>query len=221
MGRACGRIRELMVVSGMCLCVVDMAWAQQGTEAIGTITAILATEPERSAQAEAAHSHQKPFARVVEAAVGAFKDFMSYELAVVMLAFVVLFKFTDALAGAMTAPFVIDLGFTRNEYAAVIKGVGLAATLIGGFAGGFVARAYSLTTSLWIGGFLQAVANLTFSYQAVVGYDITMLTIAIVTENSINCLLPSISGMAGSMPETTTGVSINPSCSPIGHVLQG
>ena len=62
-------------------------------------------------------------------------------MALVALAFVVLFKFTDALSGAMTAPFVIDLGFSRNEYAAIIKGVGLAATLIGGFAGGFVARA--------------------------------------------------------------------------------
>ena len=47
---------------------------------------------------------------------------------------------------------MIDLGFSRNEYAAIIKGVGLAATLIGGFAGGFVARAYSLPVSLWIGG---------------------------------------------------------------------
>ena len=51
--------------------------------------------------------------------------FSSHELAFVMLAFVVLFKFTDALSGAMTAPFVIDLGFTRNEYAAIVKGVGL------------------------------------------------------------------------------------------------
>ena len=63
-----------------------------------------------------------------------------------MLAFVVLFKFCDAFAGAMTAPFVIDLGFSRNDYAAIVKGVGLAATLIGGFAGGFVARAYPLAT---------------------------------------------------------------------------
>ncbi len=75
--------------------------------------------------------------RVVEAAVGAFSEFLSRDLAFVALAFVVLFKFTDALSGAMTAPFVIDLGFSRNEYAAIIKGVGLAATLIGGFAGGF------------------------------------------------------------------------------------
>jgi PAT family beta-lactamase induction signal transducer AmpG len=61
--------------------------------------------------------------------------------------------------------------------------VGLAATLIGGFAGGFVARAYSLPTSLWIGGILQAAANLAFSWQAVVGHDIVMLTFAIVAEN--------------------------------------
>jgi len=26
----------------------------------------------------------------------------------------------------MTAPFVIDLGFSRNDYAAIVKGVGLA-----------------------------------------------------------------------------------------------
>jgi PAT family beta-lactamase induction signal transducer AmpG len=100
-----------------------------------------------------------------------------------VLVFVVLFKFTDALAGVMTAPFVIDLGFSRNEYAAIIKGVGLAATLIGGFAGGFVARAYPLAASLWIGGILQAAANLAFSWQAVAGHDLAMLTFAIVTEN--------------------------------------
>ena len=126
---------------------------------IGTVTALLATEPERSRAAEASHARQTPLARVAEAAVGAFKDFLSYEFAFVMLAFVVLFKFTDALSGAMTAPFVIDLGFTRNEYAAIVKGVGLAALLAGGFAGGFVARALPLAPSLWIGAILQAVGQ--------------------------------------------------------------
>ena len=78
--------------------------------------------------------------------VGAFQDFFSREgvlVAIVVLVFVVLFKFTDALAGVMTGPFAVDLGFTRNEYATIIKGVGFAATLIGGFAGGYVARALS------------------------------------------------------------------------------
>ena len=150
---------------------------------IGTATALFATEPERSAQAEASHAHQQPFARVTEAASGAFKDFLDHELAFVMLAFVVLFKFTDALSGAMTAPFVIDLGFSRNEYAAIVKGVGLAALLLGGFAGGFIARALPLAPSLWIGGILQAVANLAFSALAVVGTNTTMLAAAIIAEN--------------------------------------
>jgi len=158
-------------------------WAMAVMVIIGTITALVATEPENSRAAGAAHAHQKRFARVAEAAIGAFKDFMSYEYAFVMIAFVVLFKFTDALSGAMTAPFVIDLGFTRNEYAVVVKGVGLAALLAGGFAGGFIARALPLAMSLWIGAIVQAAANLTFSWLAVVGRDPTVLAVAIVAEN--------------------------------------
>ena len=150
---------------------------------IGIATTLLATEPEKSAQANAAHARENRLERVIEGATGAFSEFLSRDMAFVALAFVVLFKFTDALSGAMTAPFVIDLGFSRNEYAAIIKGVGLAATLIGGFAGGFLARAYALAPSLWIGGLLQALANLAFSWQAVVGLNTAWLTFAIVAEN--------------------------------------
>jgi MFS transporter, PAT family, beta-lactamase induction signal transducer AmpG len=150
---------------------------------IGTATALIATEPERSRQAEAAHAGESPLARVIAAAVGAFKDFLTVEMAFVMLAFVVLFKFTDALSGTMTAPFVIDLGFTRNEYAAIVKGVGLAALLLGGFAGGYVARAFPLATSLWIGGILQAAANLAFSWLAIAGTSPAALAFAITVEN--------------------------------------
>jgi PAT family beta-lactamase induction signal transducer AmpG len=120
---------------------------------------------------------------VAVAAVGAFSEFLTREMAFVSLAFVVMFKFTDALAGVMTAPFVYDLGFSPAEYATIIKGVGLAATLIGGFAGGFLARAYPLATCLWIGGLLQAVANLAFSWQAVISPSWMTLSIAITSEN--------------------------------------
>jgi MFS transporter, PAT family, beta-lactamase induction signal transducer AmpG len=150
---------------------------------IGIATSLVATEPEKSAGADAVHARENTFARVVEAAVGAFSEFLSRDLAIVALVFVILYKFTDALSGGMTAPFVIDLGFSRNDYATIIKGVGLAATLIGGFAGGFLARAYSLPASLWIGGILQALANLSFSWQAVVGLNRAWLTLAIVAEN--------------------------------------
>ena len=140
-----------------------------GHDHVGTVTALVATEPEQSVRAEAATSREAALSRVLHAAIGAFSEFLGRKDAWAALVFVVLFKFTDAFSGTMTAPFVIDLGFTRNDYAAIVKGVGLAATLIGGFAGGFVARRYSLAASLWIGGVLQAVANLSFSWLALVG----------------------------------------------------
>jgi MFS transporter, PAT family, beta-lactamase induction signal transducer AmpG len=150
---------------------------------IGIATTLFAAEPEKSAAANAAHAREGSLARVVEAAVGAFSEFLSRDMAFVALAFVVLFKLTDALSGTMTGPFVIDLGFSRNEYAAIIKGVGLAATLVGGFAGGFFARAYSLPLSLLVSGLLQAFANLAFSWQAVLGHNAAWLTFAITLEN--------------------------------------
>src|SRR4051795_10840929 len=150
---------------------------------IGTVTALAATEPAQSARAEAATRTEAAFTRVMHAAIGAFSEFLARRHAWAVLAFVVLYKFTDAFSGTMTAPFVIDLGFTRNDYAAIVKGVGLAATLIGGFAGGFVARRYSLVTSLWIGGMVQALANLSFSWLALSGVNQWALAVAISAEN--------------------------------------
>jgi PAT family beta-lactamase induction signal transducer AmpG len=150
---------------------------------IGTITALSATEPGQSARVETATQAETAVARVLHAAAGAFSEFLTRKNALAALAFVVLFKFTDAFSGTMTAPFVIDLGFSRNDYAAIVKGVGLAATLIGGFAGGFVARRYPLAASLWIGGVLQAIANLSFSWLALVGVNEWALALAITAEN--------------------------------------
>ncbi|GAA3846816.1 MFS transporter [[Pseudomonas] carboxydohydrogena] len=149
---------------------------------IGMVTALLATEPESSRRSEEG-STERTFGRIVHAATGAFTEFAAYKDAWAILAFVVLFKFTDAFSGTMTAPFVIDLGFTRNDYAAIVKGLGLGATLLGGFAGGFLASRYSLVASLWIGGILQAVANLSFSWLAIVGIDHYALALAITAEN--------------------------------------
>ncbi len=150
---------------------------------IGVATTLAAKEPVKSVSATAARAQENTLQRIVEAATGAFSEFLTRDMAFVALAFVVLFKFTDALSGAMTAPFVIDLGFSRNEYAAIIKGVGLAATLIGGFAGGSLARVYSIPTSLWIGGLAQGLANLAFSWQAMLGHNAAWLTFAIIVEN--------------------------------------
>src|ERR1700761_8442419 len=85
---------------------------------VGMATTLIATEPEKSKVADAGHATHasaNPLQPVIDAAIGAFADFLTRDMAFVVLAFVVLFKFTDAFAGALTGPFVIDIGFTRNE----------------------------------------------------------------------------------------------------------
>jgi MFS transporter, PAT family, beta-lactamase induction signal transducer AmpG len=180
---------------------------------IGVATVLVATEPEQSATERPADSRAQALRRMIFAAllllppylllrfllpgfqwlssvvllvvivVLAVREFRDRDQALAFLVFVVLFKLTDALSAAVTPAFVHDLGFSRNEFATVIKVVGLAATLLGGFAGGFAAHALPLAACLWIGGILQAVANLAFSWQAIVGYDIGWLTFAVVVEN--------------------------------------
>jgi PAT family beta-lactamase induction signal transducer AmpG len=151
--------------------------------AIGMITTLMAREPASSQQALLQHQGKSPFQRVIATAFDAFRDLLSRDLALAALAFVVLFKLTDAFSGAMIGPFVIKLGFSREDYAYIVKGFGLIATLAGGFAGGYLARALPMTTCLWIGGILQAVANLAFSAQALVGVNHAMLMFAITAEN--------------------------------------
>jgi MFS transporter, PAT family, beta-lactamase induction signal transducer AmpG len=153
---------------------------------IGIVTTLVAAEPAKSVAASAQHAAragENPVIRVAREAVAAFADFLTRDAAVLVLVFVVLFKFTDALSGAMTAPFVIKLGFTRDQYGDIVKFYGFIATLIGGFAGGFVARAFRLAPSLLIGGILQAIANFWFSWLATVGTSVLALTVAITLEN--------------------------------------
>lgn len=149
---------------------------------IGIFTTLIAREPKNVAAA-AEDRTGNPLQRVVTSAVGAFSEFLTRDSAFVVLTFVILYKLCDAFAGTMTAPFVIDLGFSRNDYAAIVKGVGLAATLIGGFAGGFLFRAFPIATSLWIGAILQMVSNFVFTWQAHVGVKLWALTITIIVEN--------------------------------------
>ena len=74
--------------------------------------------------------------------MASLKDFLSRDAAIAIILFVVLFKLADALATAMNTTFALKIGFSRVELAAILKGVGFAAALLGGFAGGFVARSF-------------------------------------------------------------------------------
>src|SRR6202040_63287 len=63
---------------------------------IGVATTLFAAEPEKSASANAGRTGENTLRRVIDAAFGAFSEFLSRDLAFVALVFVVLYKFTDA-----------------------------------------------------------------------------------------------------------------------------
>lgn len=153
---------------------------------IGMLAVLVTKEPAASTRAEAVAgtTRRDALARTFDTAFSAFADFLARDAAIAILVFVVLYKLCDALAGAMTAPLVIaGLHYDKAIYAAIVKGVGLAALLVGGFAGGAVARAFPLGRALWLGALLQMASNLAFVWLWFQPPGAGALTAAIIVEN--------------------------------------
>jgi PAT family beta-lactamase induction signal transducer AmpG len=164
-------------------------------------------------------------ARVVRTAHAAFSDFLSRDAALAILAFVLLYKLCDALAGAMTAPFVlVALGYDKATYAAIVKGLGLAALLIGGFAGGAVARGLPMATTLWLGAILQMASNLVFVWLGQQPPSAGALTVAIVIENFSGAIgtvifVAYISALCGNPLHTATQYALLTALASTGRTL--
>ncbi|MGH6674676.1 MAG: MFS transporter, partial [Xanthobacteraceae bacterium] len=153
---------------------------------IGMIATLLAAEPKRPDAVGGQHTHEANrenwLQRTFWSAVESFRDFLSRDLAVAVLVFVMLFKLADALAFSLSTNFILGLGFSLTQIATIRNGIGFFATLLGGFTGGFVARALPLSVSLWIGGLLQTLMILAFSLQAYVGMNEMLLTVTTTIE---------------------------------------
>ena len=104
-------------------------------------------------------------------------------IALLILAFILLYKFGDAFAGVMANPFYIKIGFTKLQIASVSKIFGVAATLFGVFAGGLMVKQYGILRSLLYCGILQMISNLMFAAQAAIGPDVRFLFLTIGAEN--------------------------------------
>jgi PAT family beta-lactamase induction signal transducer AmpG len=118
-----------------------------------------------------------------DAVIRPFADFIGRKGWVVILLFILFYKYGDAFGGAMANPFYHELGFSGTEIAAVSKVFGIIASLVGGVVGGLIVARIGLFKTLLVGGILQAVTNLLFSYLATKGADIFWLAIAISGDN--------------------------------------
>jgi PAT family beta-lactamase induction signal transducer AmpG len=149
--------------------------------------------PRRVAEAEAAVRERLagrlPAAGAVAAAwlynavVAPFAEFMRREGWLLVLVFVFVFKFGDAMLGRMSGVFYRELGFSLETIAEVSKLYGFAANLIGVFIGGVLAARIGVLRALLLAGFLTAATNLTYSALAVVGQQKWMLAVAVVSDS--------------------------------------
>ena len=112
-----------------------------------------------------------------------FKDFMKKNNWILVLVFIALFKWGDALLGVLAQPFMLEIGFTKSEIAAVSKLYGLGATLVGLFIGGLIISRLGIILSLFIAGILQLLSNLVFIMLALKGSSISLLVVTITIEN--------------------------------------
>ncbi|TQV79885.1 AmpG family muropeptide MFS transporter [Denitrobaculum tricleocarpae] len=114
------------------------------------------------------------------------------KFALIILAFVGLYRLSDITLGVMANPFYNEIGFSKIDIANIAKVYGVIATLVGALLGGILVVRIGLLKSLLIGALMVALTNLVFALLAVVGPDLTMLTVAISADNISGGLAGSV-----------------------------
>ena len=151
---------------------------------VGFITALFAPIPKADMDIWKAIQDQDNWFRTT--VVAPFAEFFQRNhlgIAIMILAFILLYKFGDAFAGVMANPFYIKVGFTKVEIANVSKIFGPFATLVGVFTGGLIVKRFGILKSLLYCGILQMLSNLMFAAQAAIGSHVGFLFLTIGIEN--------------------------------------
>jgi PAT family beta-lactamase induction signal transducer AmpG len=140
----------------------------------GVLTTLLTPEPDVGTGAPRS---------MREAVVNPLVEYFSRHNAIWIIVFILLYKIGDTMAGAITTPFYLDIGFTKTDIGAVVKVFGTGATLAGAFLGGIILLKLGINRSLWIFGALQALSTACFAILAQIGYSIPALSGVIAFEN--------------------------------------
>ena len=147
----------------------------------GMITVLMSKEP--------AHQILAPAKNAVDwlrsALIDPFADFVGrYRWhAALILALIATYRISDVVMGIMANPFYVDMGFTKDEVAAVSKVYGVIMTLAGAFVGGALALRVGVMRVLMLGAVLSAATNLLFAWLATRGHDVTALIWVVSADN--------------------------------------
>ncbi len=103
--------------------------------------------------------------------------------AALILALIAVYRISDVVMGIMANPFYVDMGYTKDEVAAVTKVYGVVMTLVGAFVGGSLSMRFGVMRILMLGALLSACTNLLFAWLAGHGHDVTALIAVVSADN--------------------------------------
>ncbi len=182
-GAAAGAVgyRVSMLVSGALALILSdhMAWRTVYCVMAAVMLAsicftLMAPEPEVKVRAPKS---------LKEAVWGPLVSYFKRSGAVEMLFFIMIYKLGSVMAGTMTTPFLLSIGFSRTDVGMVNKFFGLFSTIVGTLVGGRIIAGIGINRSLWVFGFAQAMSNFSFAALAFVGKSFPGLIVAVGVEN--------------------------------------
>ncbi len=119
---------------------------------------------------EPALAHPAP-RTLADAIVLPFREFITRHgvgEALLILAFIFLYKLGDSMATALATPFYLDIGFTKSEIGLIAKNAALWPSVIGGLLGGLWMVKIGINRALWLFGLVQLASILGFAWLAYV-----------------------------------------------------
>jgi PAT family beta-lactamase induction signal transducer AmpG len=148
---------------------------------VGVVTTLLSPEPQAVLLPKARSAGQWLQQTLIEP----FADFISrYRWqAFLILGLIAIYRISDVVMGIMANPFYVDMGYTKDEVAAVTKVFGVIMTLVGAFLGGLLTMRFGVMRVLLLGGILSAASNLLFAWLSTRGHDLNGLVWVISADN--------------------------------------
>ncbi|MDM7951473.1 MFS transporter [Hydrogenophaga sp.] len=148
---------------------------------VGVLTVLFTREPARVELPPARDAAEWLKSALVEP----FADFLKRygKQALLILALIGVYRISDVVMGIMANPFYVDMGYTKDEVAAVTKVYGIVMTLVGAFLGGALSLRWGVMRVLMLGAVLSAGSNLLFAWLAGHGHDVTALIAVISADN--------------------------------------
>ena len=148
---------------------------------VGVITTLFSKEPVRIELAKARNASAWLHQTLIEP----FADFIKRYgwHAILILSLIAIYRISDVVMGIMANPFYVDMGYTKDEVAAVSKVFGVVMTLVGAFVGGVLTLRFGVMRILFLGAILSAVSNLLFAWLATQGHDLHGLVWVISADN--------------------------------------